>query len=419
MSKGNKKRSNSENLARGKNALVAEYNAKNFQLFCESNVWLPALLIDANVKEISREEFSETEQMILDLIHQGIASMESLATLTGLPSKFLVQLLKEFSGKFYINLDDISHRIEMTELGIESIATGKPLKLVRRAYRYCGVSSRLLPKAAYSCPLVDPASKEDKEEYLKYAQNDFILQEEELVSLKELDFDLITDKKRFNITDETVRIDSILGYEPRFLKAQIYLFGSYKPEVAIISFGKDHLEFPLKETLRYLEPLNRIGRNGKSQLQLFEQTLTKDGVELAQPLYLDEFKLPVAKIKTASVKWLSSRQGIGVNSIQVCGTASCKPKPVSHNMLKGHTIKYIMEDEILSSEIDLLRKFFDFLELFYKTRREIQQNMKKADYLLEKFLLSELEKINQLLKRYQLAKHERDNLEQMLPEQVA
>ena len=417
MSKRIKKRSNAANLARGKDALVEEYIAKQFQLFYESDVWLPVLLIDTKVKEVSREEFSETERMILDLIYQGIESMTSLEIITGLPSRFLAQLLKEFSGKFFINLDDKSYRIQITELGIESINAAKPIRLVRRAYRYCGTSSRLLPKAAYACPLIDAASKEDKE-YLKYAQNDFILPEDELVSLKELDFELITDKKRFNITDETVRIDSITGYQPRFLKAHVYMFGSYKPEVAIISFGKDHLEYSIQDVLRYVEPLNKIARNGKTPLQLFEQILIKEGVELVQPLYLDEFKLPVAKIKTASEKWLSGKQGIGNKSIQVCGTAKHKPKPVSHNMLKGHTIRYQMEDANLSPRIDLLRTFFDHLELLYKTRRKKQQDINKTEYLLERFSINELEKINQLLKCYQLAKHERENLEMILTEQV-
>lgn len=418
MIKGKKKRSNASNLARGKDTLVDEYTAKHLQLFYESDVWLPVLLIEARVKEICREEFSETERMILDLIHQGVESIVSLETLTGLPSRFLAQLLKEFSGKFYINLDNASHRIKITDLGIESISAAKPIRLVRRAYRYCGTTSRLLPKAAYSCPLIDAANKEDKEEYLKFAQNDFILPEDELVSLKELDFELIADKKRFNITDETVRIETISGYQPRFLKARVYLFGSRNPEIAIISFGNDHLEYTIQDALRYVAPLDKKVKSGKTQLQIFQECLIKEGVELIQPLYLDEYKLPVAKIKTASENWLKKGQGIGVKSIEVCGTAKHKSKPVSHNLLKGHTISYRMEDDLLSSQIDLLRTFFDQLDRFYKTRRETQQDMKKADFLLERFSTSELQQITQLLNRYQLKKHERDNLETMLLEQV-
>lgn len=418
MAKGNKRQTNAVNLARGKDWLIEEYAYKNFQLFYESDVWLPVLLINTVVREVSREEFSETERMVLALCHQGIKSMGSLEKITGLPLRFLAQLLKEFSGKSYIDLDDASHSIKITDLGIESIGAAKPIRLVRRAYRFCGVSSRLLPKAAYACPLIDVANKEDKEEHLRYAQNDFILSEEETVSLKELDFDLITDKRRFNIADETVRVDSVLSYNPRFLKARLYLFGSYKPELAVISFGKDHLEYSIDDALRYVESLNQKGRSGKSQLQLFEEILVKDGVELLQPLYLDEFNLPVAKIKAASDKWLSGKQGIGVKSIQICGTAKHNPKPVSHNMLKGHTIRYYMENELLASQIDLLRTFFEQLDLFYKIRRDSQQDVKKADFLFERFSITELEKITQLLTRFQLKKHERDNLETIILEQA-
>ncbi|MCW7553961.1 hypothetical protein NX722_15290 [Endozoicomonas gorgoniicola] len=362
-------------------------------IFYARNCMLPIINIKILVKERSREELSDTDIMLFKLIQQGISSIESIVLLTGLAEKLVLKHLNEMDGRSFISYKH--DKFELTSLGLESLQHGVPVRKVLRSFRYCAVSSRLLPRSAYELVYSEMNELRDKNtrNFLKYSH---ILQEEQMVSLSGMDLAQIESKRALNITDEAISFDEINGYTSGYLQTKLFLVGKNKPERAIVAFGKSCLEYNAEDIIPVIQKIDTV-----RTIDVIKNQLDKDGIVYSD-IQLDEYGLPKISIESASNTWFQKKIESGQQAILMCGTNHHKAKPVSSWILKGYTLRYELTEDHLIQEANLLRDFIESSERYYKVPYKEREDKSIRRYVSKKYPPEQLLVLKHLVDKYNI-----------------
>ncbi|ASK79393.1 hypothetical protein CF386_10050 [Paraphotobacterium marinum] len=364
-------------------------------LFYVRDNLLPTLNIKVMIKERSKEAFSHIDLMILRLIEQGISSIKSIVVLTALAEKLVIRHVSDMVAKSFVEIIDSKHFL--TELGEETLRYGIPIKIVQRAFLYCAVSERLLPRDAYNLSFT-PIENIREDEFKRKIRENHILEESNIVNLKGLDLSLIKCKYDFNLTDETMEFGNILEYSSGYLQTRIFLAGISHPERAIIAFGKNCVEYELHKALPTIDSfkdsdiVKKLEEFNLDQEKKSKLTFGKGNI------VLDEFGLPIIKIIRANKDWLSKGIESGHKGILMCGTDEIPAKPIGlrawgkFSSLSGLTVRYFLTEKSLKDDAFKLRQYIEKRESLSK--KEIEQLIKVAEkYSLSKIIkdLSQME----------------------------
>jgi hypothetical protein len=372
-------------------------------LFYVRDSLLPILNVKILVKERSREELSDIDLMIFKLIEQGISSVKSIVTLTGLAEKLVTKHLSEMAGRSFVTF--IDGRFNLTTLGEETIKHGVPIRMVQRAYRYCAVSEQLLPKDAYKLPYTD-IEKLRSSEFTRTISSSHILEESQLVNLKGLDLSKVSSKRELGITDEALSFEEIIGYSSGYLQTRVFLVGKNKPQRAIVAFGETCVEYDLEGILATITALD--DENIIEKLNEFHQR-QKVSFGIGN-VTLDEFGLPVVNISRANHDWLSKSLESGQKGILMCGTRGLPAKPIGLkawgklSSISGLTIRYYLLEENLRSDASSLREYIELCDSYMRIPRDDRPYSKLSAYIENTLTTEHIGHIRELAERYSIAR---------------
>ena len=368
---------------------------------------LPVLEVQVILKERGREELGDLQMLVMSLLARGIRTLDSLRKLTGAPARALERLLVEQEGNGTVKRDASS--IELTELGRESLALGSPIRLIHRALRYCAIQSKLLPREAYSLELEVVSSMTGGFANYKH----LVPEPRQLVDFAGLEFDLsdIEHKYAVNVTDETVGIESFVGYQPAFLRAMLCLTGTSRPDYAWVVFGDRPVRYDLDRVMPLVETLNlearpNRGSDKRSAREKIEEALREGRATLKAPVKLDRYGSPVAVLATATDDWLSESLGQEDPWVLLCGTSEKSAMPISRfplwDVLEGRTMTIYVENQELEAHINLLRDVFDAVNTQYFSRPFREREGTVREFLLSAFNSEDLEQTRKLVERFRI-----------------
>lgn len=358
-------------------------------IFYVKDCLLPILNLKVLVRERSREELNDVDLVLLKLIEQNICSIKSLVVLTGLAEKLTAKHLNDLLGRSLVSFEN--DKFSLTEIGRESIIHGVPIRNVQRAFRYCAVSERLLPRTAYELAYTELSQIRDSEleRSIKRSQ---ILEEKPVVKLSGMNIDTLESKHKLNITDEALKFEEVLDYTSGYLQTRLFILGSDKPQRALISFGRDFEEYSLHNILSMIQPLN------EGTLKQFKEK-ELSGLNYDKPLRKDKFGLPVVYILDCDKEWLSKILESGKQAILLCGTDQYPARPVSRG-LYGHTVTYQLKNTVIFQDINILRRFEKNCEEFLKLPRDEKPFSKVSEYVRHKYSNAEILKLFKLVETY-------------------
>lgn len=380
-------------------ALLESYrNILNNHLKKDENIFyvreclLPMLDLKMLVKERSREELSDVDLILFKLINQGINSVASIALLTGLAEKQVQKQFLEMLGRSLIKMDN--ELVTLTELGEETLREGVPIKHVQRSYRYCAVSERLLPRGAYELsfiPLDDLRNNEMKPIHFQH-----VLTEKKLVNLAGMDFSTIEDKRAYNITDEAISFEDVNGYVSGYLQAKLFIIGDHQPTRAIVSFGRQCLEYDVQQILSMMVPLNSTSMQNKltETLQQFVLQVTK--------ISWDDLGLPIVHIEEAPVAWLSKSLESGVPAVLLCGTDKSHAKPVGLPKLQGYTCRFYLDSREQQQEAYQLQDFSMCCDDYFNVPFSERSYKSVQEFIVRQYEADELMALSALVNKYQI-----------------
>lgn len=353
---------------------------------------LPILDIKILVKERSREELSDTDLILFKLIKQGINTVESISLLTGLAEKLVNKHLNDMLGRSFISFN--GETIALTELGAETLQEGIPLRKVQRSFRYCAVSEKLLPRSAYDLVFTELDNlRANDSKQVKFRH---VLTEKQLVNLAGLNLSGIEDKREYNITDEAISFDEILGYTSGYLQAKLFLVGKSTPARAIVSFGKQKCEYNLQQILSMLVPLNQRNVSSKLNEEHQNKGVIVDSVEW------DNLGLPVINVKEAPDSWLDKNLESGIQAILLCGTDEHTAKPVSLPKLQGYTCRYQLMSPSQREEANLLQDFAALCDSYFQIPFKQRTHKNIREFIKSKHSDQELNVINQMVTKHNI-----------------
>ncbi|MEZ8302916.1 hypothetical protein AB6C61_03615 [Vibrio splendidus] len=372
-------------------------------LFYVRDSLLPILNVKILVKERSREELSDIDLMIFKLIEQGISSVQSIVTLTGLAEKLVTKHLSEMAGRSFVTF--IDGRFKLTALGEETLEHGVPIRTVQRAYRYCAVSEQLLPKDAYKLPYTE-VDKLRSSDFTRTISSNHILEESQLVNLKGLDLSKVSSKRALGITDEALSFDEIIGYSSGYLQTRVFLVGKNEPQRAIVAFGEASVEYDLQGILATVTALNDENIIGNlNEFHQRQKVSFGDG-----EVTLDEFGLPVVNITRANLDWLSKGLESGQKAILMCGTQALPAKPIGLkawgrlSSISGLTMRYCLHEEELQKDASSLREYTDLCDSYMTIPRGERPYSKLSAYIENTLSVEEIEHVRVLAERYSIAR---------------
>lgn len=360
--------------------VIQNLEKKRLRLFYYRNCLLPCLDLQLSMKERSRDELGDADLVLLNLIAEGVTSEKSLSLLTGLAPRHINTLLLDMSGRGLVDCE--GQKVELGLLGKETVETGVPLRLVKRALRYCAVSSRLLPREAYGVEM-----EEVDELDMRNANWSDIIPEQQTVPLRGLDLAAYENKHAFNLTDETIAIEALNGYQPCYIRARLCLVGRNRIESAYVQFGRSLTPYSI-ETVKPLTErfdLNRTYRKVPVK-ELIETELAEAGVELDGGLELDELGLPRVTITSAPDEWLAKNIDAGTPAVLLCGTRAIYARPISAfankpGLFNGYTLSLHVKNEKLESAINTLRDLMVMADDFFAMPPRERPTRYMADYL--------------------------------------
>jgi predicted transcriptional regulator len=358
-------------------------------IFYAKDCLLPILNLKVLVVERSREELNDVDLVLLKLIEQGICSINSLVLLTGLASKLTSKHLNDLLGRSLVSFEE--NKFSLTEIGKESLIHGVPIRNVQRAFRYCAVSEKLLPRAAYELVYTE-LSQIRGSDGIRSVKRSQILEEKPVVKLSGMNLDSVKSKRELNITDEALRFEKVLDYTSGYLQTRLFILGEDKPQRALISFGRDFETYDLESILSMIQPINN------RMLEQFEKRELSD-LSFKMPLAKDQFGLPVVYVQDCDKKWLSTKLESGKQAILLCGTDKYPAKPVARG-LHGHTVRYFLEKSDILDDVNLLRRFEKGCEDFIALPRNEKPFSKVSEYVVHHFANTEILKLIDLVEDY-------------------
>ena len=366
---------------------------------------LPCLELQAIVKERGRDELGDLVLLVLGLLAGGVRSVESLSKLTGVHARTLEQILTEQEGSSLIRRG--SQGPVLTELGEESLALGIPMRLVQRSLLYCALTSRLLPREAYSLELRPLSSLEESFVAFKEVLPD----PQHLVNLQGAFVDVSDVKmnRDLNLPDETLAIESIRSYRAAYVRAVLCITGTIRPETAWVIFGSTPMEYPLeaaKPWMREFNPDEFSGRHRKSVGEVITDSLRTEGAVMQSPLRLDAYGSPVVILEDATDEWLSSFLGLEDQWILICGTSEREPRPISRfprrDVLNGYTMSIHMNNDRLEADINFLRDILEFVDDNYFSVPLRQREYGLHDFLAMKLSPADQVRAKSLVRRFNI-----------------
>ena len=378
-------------LMRSYSEVLNKHLSKKENIFYVKDCLLPILNIKLLVRERSREELNDVDLVLLQLIEQSISSINSLVLLTGLAEKLAAKHLNDLLGRSLVMFEN--DKFSLTDIGRESLIHGVPIRNVQRAFRYCAVSERLLPRAAYELEYTELSQIRDSDA-IRSIKRSHILEEKPVVNLSGMDFDSIQSKHDLNITDETLGFEELLDYTSGYLNTRLFILGEDKPQKALISFGRDFETYDLDNILPMIQPINQ------RMLEQFEKRELND-LSYDKPLLKDELGLPVVNVLDCDKNWLSKKIESGKQAILLSGTDQYPAKPVSRG-LYGHTVRYQLKNKEIFYEVNLLRRFEKICEDFLVLPRGEKPFSKVSEYVIHTFTKEEILKLSELVEIYDI-----------------
>ncbi|AIS56986.1 hypothetical protein ABF162_24725 [Vibrio coralliilyticus] len=401
------------NVLKSYGEVISSHIQPGETLFYVRDNLLPILNVKILVKERSREELSDIDLMIFKLIEQGISSVKSIVTLTGLAEKLVMKHLSEMSGRTFVTFEGV--RLKLTELGEETLEHGVPIRTVQRAFRYCAVSEQLLPREAYKLPYTE-LDKIRNNDFTRRVKSNHILEESQLVSLKGLNLSKVESKRSLGITDEAIAFGDVVGYSSGYLQTKIFLIGRHSPERAIVAFGKTCLEYNLQEILESITVLNDGDVVAKLN-ELFQREKLSFG---EGQVVLDEFGLPIVNITKANPEWLSKNLESGQKAILMCGTDNLGAKPVGikgwgkSSNLSGLTIRYNLHEGSLQNDALKLRRYVEMCDAYMATPRDERDYPTLTKYIENTISHEDVAELHLLAEQYSITR-----VSKTLPQQEA
>lgn len=400
--KNNNKKNGFFSLIRSYSEVLNKHLSEGENIFYVKDCLLPILNLKLLVKERSREEFNHVDLVLLQLIEQDISSINSLVILTGLAEKLAAKHLNDLLGRSLVQFEN--DKFSLTDIGRESLIHGVPIRNVQRAYRYCAVSEKLLPRAAYELEYIE-LSQIREPDSIRTIKRSQILKEKTDVNLSGMNFDSLKSKHDLNITDETIGFEEVLDYTSGYLHTRLFILGFDKPQKALISFGRDFETYDLDKILSIIQPVNQ------RMLEQFENIELTD-LSYNKPLSKDEFGLPVVLVNNCDESWLSKKLESGKQAILLIGTDQYPARPVSRG-LYGHTVRYQLKKKELFYEVNLLRRFEKSCEDFLGLPRDQKPFSTVSEYVIHTFGKDEILKLIELVEVYDIK-----NLKKWLPTDI-
>ena len=370
-------------------------------VFYRRECLLPTLELQVVLKERDREESGALEMLVMTLLARGIRTVESLSKLTGTPERALEQIITEQEGNSTIRR--VATGVKLTELGIESLALGVPIRLIDRALRYCAIKSVLLPREAYSLEFRRFSDMEAT--FLNFRQ--LLPEPDRLIELGGLaDVD---DKFAVNLPDETVGVESLIGYHPGYLRATLCITGSSAPNTAWVMFGDRLMEYPFFAVMPLWESFDldsqRTGSSSPAS-EVIADSLTRDGAILKSPVNLDGYGSPKVVLSDASDEWLSSRLYLEDPWVLICGTTDKPARPINRfphrDILQGHTMTIYIENKELESDVNVLRDVFDTVQTTYFSRPVRERESSVLEFMELNIPRESLERTKKLVQRFKI-----------------
>ena len=362
-------------------------------IFYARNCMLPILNVKMLVKERSREELGDVDLMLFRLLDQGIRTLHSISLLTGLAEKLVSKHLNEMIGRSFVEWNNPEYKL--TELGAETLASGVPIRKVHRAFRYCAVTERLLPKSAYELVFTKVDDLRG-DESTRMFRSSHVMGERQLVSLAGIDLSKIENKRDFNITDEAKSFDRVEGYDSGFLQTKLFLVGRQHPERAIISFGKACLQYNASDIIPFI-----VKQDKESIRSALCDELTKDGL-IAEKIDFDSYGLPIIYLESAPQEWLSKRIESGIQAVMLCGETQDEALPVTSWKLRGFTVRYVISDRSIVLASQQLRHFVASCESFYAVPYKDRSHSSIKLFVAERFDASQIEQLRRLSITYDI-----------------
>lgn len=342
----------------------------------------PVMQVNVYLLERARERMGELELTILGLIHRGVQTQASLALLTGMAGHRMGPLLREFEHRGLV-CETQPGELTLSMLGNMTTESGCMTIRSCRAVLLCGVTGRLLPKAAYELPLMGQSELRSK----KYLPPLFIA-EASAISLKHLDLAEISNRKIVNLPDEVICIEGVdaSSAKPRFIESVIVLSqsanGDQLSEIHLPSQAGAINWLTRAQVMGLVEPLGFSSRKTPDEALAEIREVLKEMGGTVGRYALDAFGNPMAYLLEASDELLATRFARDRLFFSHIGCAEKAPVPLnqfkaakspeksSAELLQGRSLTIRAEPgSVLEARLSIARFLSDLDRILQRARR--------------------------------------------------
>lgn len=329
----------------------------------------PALEVEAQLLEKSRDQMADIERAVLGLCSVGVGKLDEIAFAMGLKAHRLGPILMDIQYRGLIAQSSSSGIFQVTELGTLSHQAGVEMLRSTRALLLCGITGRLLPAPAYELERLSPADLRGR-----YSDRS-VLQEVSEISLAHLHVSTIPNKRAVNLPDEVTAIEGVLAerVRPCFLDAVLEVSAasaspraSTKPERASseapcatpggqalckVYFGVPFAPaawLSVEQALGLVEPFGYPRYRPEQLLALLAEDLEEQGAEGVRGA-LDPFGNPLVELASAAASLYRQHLDMGLVPFHI-GAGEHAPVPIARyslarprgdgrDVLRGRTLR--------------------------------------------------------------------------------
>lgn len=313
----------------------------------------PAIEVQVQILEASREQLFDLERALLELCAAGVGSADELAFALGLRSHRLLPLLLEAEHRGLLERPLASAPYRPTELGLLSLRHGAALLRSTRAVLLCAITGAPLPAPAYEATTYTPA------ELSKVQARDYgLMVEAPAVSLRHLHVEAIADKRAVNLPDELVAVEGVVAGScaPRYVEALLEFSALANGAPSCTAYFGD-MRLPatwltLEQALGLVEPLGFPQRTPEQVLQVLATDLAEQGARGVRAGF-DGFGNPVLSVRDGAPPLFRFRADDN-HLVFHMGVADFTPVPVARyyaqlasgarsELLRGRTLTAFVE----------------------------------------------------------------------------
>lgn len=321
-------------------SIIDRINAQGASLIYQQTALYPVLETIVRIREKSRDQLGDFEAHILKFAILGVSDQSEISFVTGFPEEKLLPILHELAGRGLLTQDRaINTRFSISELGRLTIQHGAEVLETDRAILLCGLTGRLLPRALYAVPALDPSQLRGA----RFIPD--IIRENSDITLSYLNLDQITNKRSVNIPDEAIEICGVIADSatPKFLECEILLFNVSGNTNVELYFSEGKVDWlNVNDVLGLLEPLGYPNSTPSQVVGALGEELRKLGLVLENAGTLDSNGNPVFRLTGAEDKFFSQKVAGRLYAVHV-GTDKHRARPVAGfpRILRGRTVTLI------------------------------------------------------------------------------